>query len=118
MIFQIIDDKRDCTGVFTNGKIQHRKVGPDLTATWGYSPLLETMDIELASLYCNGSSLDEACPDHLKERWKIRKNKIQSFVRSFVNARVDFDDICFMILFRSDIWLTITTSRMKSQHTL
>ena len=95
MIFQIIDDKRECTGVFINGKIEHREVGEDLTATWGYSPLLETMDVELASLYCNGLNMDEACPDHLKERWSVRKKKIESFIKSFLNSKVNIGDVCF-----------------------
>ena len=95
MIFQIIDDKKDCTGVFVNGKIEHRKVGEDLTATWAYNPLLETLDVELANLYCNGNNLDEACPDHLKERWNVRKKKIHSFIKSFVNSKVNLDDVCF-----------------------
>ena len=95
MIFQIIDDKKDCTGVFVNGKIEHRKIATDLTATWSYNSLLEDVDIEFADLYCNGLSLDDACPDDLKDRWEIRKKKIHSFIKSFITAGVNIDDVCF-----------------------
>jgi len=95
MIFQVIDDKKDCTGVFVNGKIKHRKIDEDLTTTWSYNDLLEDLDIEFADLYCGGLSLDAVCPDDLKDRWKIRKKKIHSFVRSFIDAKINIDDVCF-----------------------
>ena len=95
MIFQIVDEKKECTGVFINGEIKHRKIDKDLTGTWSYSDILEDVDIEFADLYCGGLSLDAVCPDNLKDRWETRKHKIQSFVRSFINAKINLNDVCF-----------------------
>ena len=101
MIFQIVDEKKDCTGVFVNGKIEHRKIDKDLTATWSYNELLEDMDVEFADLYCGGLPLDDVCPDDLKDRWKTRKKKIHSFIRSFFESKVNVDDVCFYDLIPS-----------------
>ena len=93
--FQIIDDKKECTGLFIDNKIEHREVAKDLTGTWGYHPLLGDARVDLATLYCQGKSIEDVCPDHLRDRWDIRKKKIQSFVKSFLIANVNLDDICF-----------------------
>lgn len=93
--FQIIDDKKECTGLFIDNKIEHREVAEDLTGTWGYHPLLGDARVDLATLYCHGKSIEDVCPDHLRDRWDIRKKKIQSFVKSFLISNVNLDDICF-----------------------
>jgi len=93
--FQIIDDKQQCTGLFLDSKIQHRELSNDLTGTWTYHPLLRQTEHDLASLYCGGQSIEDICPDHLRDRWDVRKKKIESFVRSFLVSKVNLDDICF-----------------------
>lgn len=93
--FQIIDDKKECSGLFIENKIEHRKIASDLTGTWTYHPLLGDAQVDLASLYCQGQTLEDVCPDHLQDRWDIRKKKIHSFIKSFLIAGVHLDDICF-----------------------
>lgn len=93
--FQIIDTKKECTGLFIDGAIEHRDIANDLSGTWSYHPNLIDSDIEIASLYCGGQSLDDVCPDVLKDRWEVRKKKIKSFVKSFYTAKVNLDDVCF-----------------------
>jgi hypothetical protein len=95
MIFQVVDDKKDCTGIFVDGKIEHRKLDEDLTGTWTYSDILQDCDVDYADLYCGGLSLDDACPEHLKDRLQTRTQKIQAFIRSFVTAKINLDEICF-----------------------
>ena len=94
-VFQIIDDKKECTGLFIDNKIEHREIAGDLQGTWSYHPLLGESEAALASLYCAGKSIEDVCPDHLQDRWEVRKKKIHSFIKSFLTARVNLDDICF-----------------------
>ena len=85
--FQIIDDKKECTGLFVDSKIEHREIAGDLTGTWTYHPLLKEATVSIASLYCSGKTIEDVCPDHLRDRWDIRKKKIQSLknLRNYLN---------------------------------
>ena len=95
MIFQIIDDKKDCYGIYANGEILQAKVKDELDKTWAYSEHLGDKRIDLAQLYCGGKGLDEACPSELKDRFEARKNKLKAFVNSFLTAKVNLYDVCF-----------------------
>ena len=61
-VFQIIDDKKECTGLFIDNKIEHREIAGDLQGTWSYHPLLGDSQVALAALYCSGKSLEDVCP--------------------------------------------------------
>ena len=37
MIFQAIDDKNECVGVYTDGKLDFNNIPSGLTKTWKYS---------------------------------------------------------------------------------
>ena len=68
MIFQIIDDKKECRGYFADGKLRLRDLPKSLFATWDWSELIEDRDIILAKIIAGGKTIKEACPEHLKER--------------------------------------------------
>ena len=75
MIFQIIDDKKDCYGVYSNGEILQTKVKDEFDKTWNYSDHLGDARIDLAQLYCGGKSLTEVCPRKLKiDSWPVETN--------------------------------------------
>jgi len=77
LLFQTLDDKEQCAAIYLDGHITDEL--PDgLTRTWSYSSFLKDRDIEYAKIYCGGKSLDEVCPEHLKEEW----NKIKEAVLS------------------------------------
>ena len=95
MIFQIIDDKKDCYGVYLNGEILHTGVKDEFDKTWAYSDHLGDAQIDLAQLYCGGKTLTAACPEHLKDRFVARRDKLKAFVNSFITAKVNLHDICF-----------------------
>ena len=59
MIFQIIDDKKDCYGIYANGEILQAKVKDELDKTWTYSEQLGDKRVDLAQLYCGGKGLTE-----------------------------------------------------------
>jgi hypothetical protein len=95
MIFQIIDDKKDCTGWFASGQLRQGSLPKNMTATWDWSPRLGDERVSIAKIYAQGKQLSSVCPDHLATRWAVHESKIKSHIKSFVSARVNMGDICF-----------------------
>ena len=95
MIFQIIDDKKQCRGYFANGRLRMRDLPESLSATWDWSELIEDRDVTLARIIAEGRTLQDACPDHLKERLETRETKIKAHLKSFITSKVNLSDICF-----------------------
>ena len=83
MIFQVIDDKKECRGYFADGRLRLRDLPDILEATWDWSPLIGDRDIKLARLFALGQTIQQACPDHLKERLDIRERKIYNIITVF-----------------------------------
>ena len=97
MLFQTLDDKEECVAIYADGKIIQELPG-DLTRTWGYSAFLQDEPIEYAKIYCGGKTLDEVCPDHIKEDWDKINNRMKAYHRSFVEAKIDLRQNCFFDL--------------------
>ena len=95
MIFQTLDDKRMCPAVYVNGTVVHDELPEGLTGTWSYSSFLGDLDIEYASLYCAGKSLDDVCPGELRPRWERASKKLKAFLQSFTEAKIDLNQNCF-----------------------
>jgi hypothetical protein len=51
--------------------------------------------VEYAQIWCNGKSLVEVCPDDLKERLVILNKKAKMYLRTFHNAKINLQDVCF-----------------------
>jgi len=99
LLFQTLDDKKECVGVYLNDELSFNQSLPEaLTKTWSYSSFLRGSDIEYAKLYCGGITLDMACPTALIERWERSSNKLKAFIKSFNTARVSLDENCFFDL--------------------
>ena len=98
MLFQTLDEKENCVSVYLDGALHKEVDFSKLTKTWKYSAFLQDYNIEYASLYCQGKSLDEVCPDHLKERWAKISNKLKAHYRSFLEAKISLTDNCFFDL--------------------
>jgi hypothetical protein len=98
MIFQSLDDKGKCVGIYHDGNLSFEPEFNKLTKTWGYASFLRDYPIEYASLYCNGKSIDQVCPDELRQEWEKASNKLRSFLISFQEAKVDLNDNCFFDL--------------------
>ena len=94
MIFQILDDKRDCLGLFSNGEFYYGHIKRAFEKTWDWSPHLSDDDYEYARIWCGGKSLEEACPQHLSERLEIHKKKVKNFVKAASIAKINIDDVC------------------------
>ena len=99
MLFQTLDDKKECVGLYLNGELSFNKELPtDLSRTWSYSAFLGAREIEYAKIYCGGKSLDEVCPEPLRDRWQAVTNKLKAFIKSFNIALVSLNESCFFDL--------------------
>ena len=95
MLFQIIDNKQICSSIYSNKQIINDPEYDSLTQTWSYNSSLKDYDIDYASLYVNGKSLDQSCPDILKDKWEKVKQKHLAFLKSFEIGKVNYNDYCF-----------------------
>ena len=98
LLFQTLDDKKECVGIFCEDLVFGGELPTNLTHTWSYSGFLRDLEIEYASLYCEGRTLEEVCPDHLAERYSEIGNKMKAFIKSFVTAGVSLNENCFFDL--------------------
>ena len=95
MVFQIMDDKKECLGVYTNGQFIYDRIPAHLDRTWGYSDYLKDRHIQYAILWAEGASISDICPEHLKERWRSVEKKIKAHFKSIAAAKININDICF-----------------------
>jgi hypothetical protein len=98
LLFQTLDDKKDCIGLYLDDLIFDGRLPADLSHTWSYSGFLRGRQIEYANLYCGGKTLEEVCPEALRPRWGDISTKFKAFIKSFATARVSLDNNCFFDL--------------------
>ena len=98
MFFQTFDDKENCVCVYANNKLLFDRLPENPSATWSYSEFLKNENVEYAKLYCKNKTLDEACPDRLREAWEKVEKKIKAFYRSAKEAKLDLNEHCFFDL--------------------
>ena len=95
MIFQLMDTKSDCAGVYLPNKFVFDKIPDGLTKTWAWSRHLDGRDIEYAQLWAGGRSLDDVCPDHLTVRWEAANKLLKAHFKAFGTSLIDLNDVCF-----------------------
>lgn len=95
MIFQLMDSKLDCAGIYLANKFIYGRIPDGLSKTWAWSPHLSGRDIDYAKLWVAGRSIDEVCPPHLQERWNRAQNLIKSHFQAFRTAKIRLTDVCF-----------------------
>jgi hypothetical protein len=98
MIFQALDDKGQCVGIYAAGELTYNNIPDELTRTWDYAGFLKDREIEYAKLFCGGKSLDDICPEHLFEEWQAKNGKLKAFLTSFREAKVSLQENCFFEL--------------------
>jgi hypothetical protein len=99
--FVTLDDKKECVGVYCDGELHFDSFPDNLTHTWSKTESLGSInaeDSEFAQLYCQGKSLDDVCPEHLKGRWEKIVKRMKAYHNSFVEAKVSLMDNCFFDL--------------------
>jgi len=94
MNFQILDDRAECFGVYSNGKFTYDRIPDNVTGTWNWDRRLDNRNVCYASIYTGGQSISEAAPEHLRPRYKKREDKIKAFINSAVNAKIKLSELC------------------------
>lgn len=97
MLFQILDEKEKCVGIYVDGQI-HKNLPKTGTKTWKYASFLDGLDLDYANIYCQGKSLEEVCPPEFKEEYDRVWKKMKAFYKSFTIAKVSLNDHCFFDL--------------------
>ena len=98
MFFQILDEKRKCKTVFFDGSLVDNFDSDNMTHTWSYSSHLNDCNIEYANIWCGGLTLDQACPEELKDRWIEINKRAKAFFNSFEVAKINLKDNCMFDL--------------------
>ena len=113
MYFQTLDDKTECVGVYTSGKLNFDDIPEGLTRTWKFTGSISDDSIEYAWLYSGGKSLAEVCPEHLREELDTAQKKFRAFIKSFKIGKVDLRNFCFFDLVPHDFLLEFCEIRNK-----
>jgi len=96
MIFQILDNKIECVGYYSDGKIYKEDVGNGFTQTWDAGPNFLNDSVDYAKIYAGVDSIDDVpLPDHLHAEWKRTSKRMRAFLNSLNKAKVSLDDHCF-----------------------
>ena len=113
MIFQTLDDKSECVGIYTNGALHFDGIPEGLTKTWKYTGSIQDPTIKYAWLYTVGKNLQEACPESLKEELNEVQKTFKAYLLSFKIARIDLRQNCFFDLVPSDFLMQFCEVRNK-----
>jgi hypothetical protein len=100
VLFQTLDDKAECVGIYTNGDLlfDPETFPPELSKTWKCVSYLRDADIQYASLYLEGRSIAAVIPEYLKDDWEDVSQKINAFRRSLSISQVSTEENCFFDL--------------------
>ena len=97
MLFQALDEKEKCVGIYSEGQI-YKDLPDEGKETWKYASFLKDLPIEYANIYCEGKDLGDVCPPELKEDYDRIWSKLKAFYKSFAIAKVSLQDHCFFDL--------------------
>ena len=98
MTFVMLDSKDWCKGIYHKGKLHFDSLPDDISKTWKYSDILSDRNITYASLYCQGKTLEQSCPEHLQEQWSLLTKKLKAYHTSFLESKLSLEDNCFFDL--------------------
>ena len=94
MLFQPLDNKKECVGYYANGDFHYHELRDNLKKTWDYTPTIQGHQIEFARIYCGGKTLTEVCPERYITMWEKAKTKLLAFKKSFTLSKLNLDEIC------------------------
>ena len=102
MLFQAIDDKSECIGVYTDGKLHFEDFPDDLTRTWRYTGSIIDDAVEYGWIYALGSELKHVCPQDYAEELALTERKLRAYIKTFKIAKVNLNDHCIFDLVPHD----------------
>jgi len=95
MLFQALDDKKECVGIYANDELTFDNIPQELSHTWSFSSSVDTNGIQYAKIYAKGKELAEVCPEHLREEYNKVQKKMLAFYKSFFLSKVSLHEHCF-----------------------
>jgi len=95
MLFQALDDKRECVGIYANDELTFDNIPQDLSHTWSFSSSVDSDGIQYAKIYAKGKELADVCPEHLREEYNKVQKKMLAFYKSFFLSKVSLQEHCF-----------------------
>lgn len=113
MIFQTIDDKSECIGIYTDGKLFYEDFPDELTRTWRYTGSLTNPEIEYGRLWSNGLTLEEACPEILRASFKKSQKRLSAYLKSFQLGKIDMREHCIFDLVPEDFLMQFCDIKNK-----
>jgi len=116
VLFQSLDDKSECVGVYCDGKIYYDNFPSDLTHTWKYTPSHTDESVQYASLYCETKSLQDVCPDELKDELSRAQKRFKAYIKSFQLAKISMRDHCIFDLVPADFLKQFCEIKNKITH--
>ena len=99
MLFQTLDNKNECFGIFCNDRIHYSRNKLDLdklTHTWAYADYLkDKAHIKYAQIYCGGKTLQEVCPERHQKHMDEISLKLKAYIRSMNECKLSMKEHCF-----------------------
>ena len=112
MYYQSLDDKTECVGVYTDGKLYFDSIPDGLERTWRHSGF-SSNNTEYAWIMCGGKQLSEVCPENIEEDLKRIQSKFRAYLKSFKLAKIDLNEFCFFDLVPKDFLLEFCEIKNK-----
>jgi len=113
MIFQTIDDKTECIGVYTNGALHFEDHPANLTKTWRYSGSIKDEGVQYAWIRALGNDLITCCPPDLRPELEVAQKKMRAYVKSFKIAKVNLNEHCIFDLIPHDFLMRFCEVKNK-----
>ena len=111
MYFQTLDDKKQCVGIYKEGRIYFDSMPEDLRRTWAFTGSMKDKEVQFAQIYANGKSLEEACPEEFKKELADSNKKFLACIKSFETSKIDPREHCIfdkIDIFLQSFWRQLT----------
>jgi len=100
MIIQVVDEKTGCQSVYAQEQLFDLS---DLNVaakyvTWKHSPLLSKLDCDYAWVWSGGRTLEQCCPEDLRESFDKVNLELRAHMTAMKTARVCLETNCFFDL--------------------
>ena len=105
MLFQTLDDKSQCVGLYADGKLFFEDFPDDLTHTWKITTLNPDKEIQSAWLYAAGAPLSSVAPPELSEALNAATRKLHAYLKAFKLAKINLREHCFFDMVPEDFLL-------------
>ena len=117
MYFQSLDDKSECVGIYTDGKLYFDDLPTNLTKTWRHSGAISGKSVEYAWIMSGGKNLADVCPPKLASQLAVSQAKFKAYLQSFRLAKINLRELCFYDLVPEDFLLNFCdTKNLITEH--